>query len=205
MLINLHLLVSKYKLNFKGILHVGAHECEELIDYIKYIHLDKILWVEGIQSKVEFVKRKYPNLIIENAIVSDKEEYLQFNVSNNYQSSSIFELGRHSELHPHIHYTDSYLVHTKKLSDILLNYKHIPFNFINLDIQGAELKALKGMENYLDNIDYIYTEVNGSYIYKDCNLINEVDEYLSKFGFKRVETSWYNNDPSTWGDAFYIK
>jgi hypothetical protein len=99
------------------------------------------------------------------------------------------------------------LVHTKKLSDILVNYNHIPFNFINLDIQGAELKALKGMENYLNqnNIDYIYTEVNGSYVYKNCNLIHELDEYLSKFSFKRVETSWYNNDPTTWGDAFYVK
>jgi FkbM family methyltransferase len=207
MLINLHLLKLKYNIQFKGILHVGAHECEELNDYEIYLSRDKILWIEGIQSKVEYVKYKYDNLLIENAIVSDKEEYIQFYVSNNYQSSSIFELGKHTELHPHIHYTDNYLVHTKKLSDILVNYNHIPFNFINLDIQGAELKALKGMENYLNqnNIDYIYTEVNGSYVYKNCNLIHELDEYLSKFSFKRVETSWYNNDPTTWGDAFYVK
>ena len=36
MLIPLHELVQKYKIDFKGILHVGAHECEELTDYERY-------------------------------------------------------------------------------------------------------------------------------------------------------------------------
>jgi hypothetical protein len=72
-----------------------------------------------------------------------------------------------------------------------------------LDIQGAELKALKGMEEYLSKIDYIYTEVNSDYVYKDCALIGEVDEYLEKFGLKRVETQIYTE--YRWGDAFYIR
>jgi hypothetical protein len=63
------------------------------------------------------------------------------------------------------------------------------FNFINLDIQGAELKALKSMEKYLDKVNYIYTEVNIKHLYKNCALMNEIDDYLSKFGFKRVETN----------------
>jgi hypothetical protein len=73
----------------------------------------------------------------------------------------------------------------------------------NLDIQGVELRALKGMESYLDSIQYIYTEVNSDYVYKECCLITELDDYLGQFGFKRVETSWCDN--TGWGDAFYIK
>ena len=38
MLIPLHDLVKKYNIQFKGILHVGAHECEELKDYEVYLH-----------------------------------------------------------------------------------------------------------------------------------------------------------------------
>ena len=37
MLIPLYELVKKYNIQFKGILHVGAHECEELNDYEKDI------------------------------------------------------------------------------------------------------------------------------------------------------------------------
>jgi hypothetical protein len=76
-------------------------------------------------------------------------------------------------------------------------------NFLNLDIQGVELKALKGMEEYLNTVDYIYTEVNTDYVYVDCCLMSELDEYLGGFGFKRVETSMCGN--TGWGDAFYIK
>jgi hypothetical protein len=86
--------------------------------------------------------------------------------------------------------------------DIISKYD-IPFNLINLDIQGAELKALKGMEEYLPKIDYIYTEVNADYVYEECNLIGEIDDYLKTFGFNRYETKWCSD--YRWGDAFYKK
>mgnify|MGYP007053436024 CR=1 FL=1 len=47
MLINLHDLIKKYNLIFKGILHVGAHECEELIDYLQYLQMDKTHFKKG--------------------------------------------------------------------------------------------------------------------------------------------------------------
>jgi len=52
-------------------------------------------------------------------------------------------------------------------------------------------------------VKYIYTEVNSDYVYKNCGLVSEIDEYLEKFGFSRVETSWCGS--TGWGDAFYIK
>ena len=73
---------------------------------------------------------------------------------------------------------------------------------MNFDIQGAELKALKGMEEHLSAVDYLYTEVNSDYVYKGCALIGELDEYLQRFGLFRVETKWTD---CKWGDAFYIR
>ena len=202
MLIPLHALVRKYNIQFKGILHVGAHECEELNDYEHYIQRNKILWVEALPRKVELCKEKYPNVLIENAIVSDVVENVRFNVSNNGQSSSILEFGLHSTFHPHVHYVASFEAETKLLKDILCKYD-IDYNFLNFDIQGAELKALKGMAEYLPKVDYLYTEVNSDYVYKDCALITELDEYLLPFGLVRVETKWCGD--YRWGDAFYIR
>jgi FkbM family methyltransferase len=202
MLISLHELVSKYNIKFKGILHVGAHECEELNDYERYIPRNQILWIEALQNKVELCKQIYPNVLIENAIVSDVVENVRFNVSNNGQSSSILEFGLHSYFHPQVHYVNSFESETKLLKDIISNY-NIDYNFLNLDIQGAELKALKGMEEYLHKVDYVYTEVNSDYVYKECVLVTELDEYLQKFGLIRVETKWCGD--FRWGDAFYIR
>ena len=202
MLIPLHELVNKYRIHFKGVLHIGAHECEELADYERYLQRNQILWVEALPGKVAFCKNKFENLLIENAIVSDKIETVKFNVSNNGQSSSMLEFGLHSHFHPHVHYVTCFEGETKLLKDIICKYD-INYNFLNLDIQGAELKALKGMEEYLNKVDYVYTEVNSDYVYKECALISELDEYLLKFGLRRVETKWCCD--YKWGDAFYIR
>jgi FkbM family methyltransferase len=201
MLIPLDNLVKKYNINFKGILHVGAHECEELKDYERYISREKILWIEALPEKVEISKSRYPGINIENAIASDTVESVTFKVSNNGQSSSILDFGLHSHYHPQVHYVTTFQGTTTLLKDILPKYD-INYNFLNLDIQGAELKALKGMDQYLDKVDYIYTEVNSDYVYKDCALIGELDDYLSRFGLTRVETQWTDYK---WGDAFYIR
>ena len=81
MLISLDDLIKKYSVNLKGILHVGAHHCEELENYEKYIQRDKILWIEALQDKVNYCKSVYPNVLIEQAVISDKEETVTFNVS----------------------------------------------------------------------------------------------------------------------------
>uniref|UniRef100_A0A6C0DIJ7 Methyltransferase FkbM domain-containing protein n=1 Tax=viral metagenome TaxID=1070528 RepID=A0A6C0DIJ7_9ZZZZ len=202
MLITLESLVEKYNINFKGILHVGAHECEELESYEKYLPRDKILWVEALPRKVIACKQKYPKILIEHAVVSDVVEKINFKVSNNGQSSSMLEFGLHSHFHPEVHYIASFECETKLLKDILPKY-NINYNFLNFDIQGAELKALKGMGDHLINVEYLYVEVNSDYVYKDCALITEIDEYLLKFGLHRVETQWAGD--CKWGDAFYIR
>ena len=201
MLIPIHELFKKYNVKITGILHVGAHECEEICDYEKYVTRSKILWIEALPTKVALCKSKYPNVNIVNAIVSDKVEDVVFKISNNGQSSSILDFGLHSIYHPHVNYVSSFKSKTSLLQDIIPKYK-IDFNFLNFDIQGAELKALRGMNDYLKNVEYIYTEVNSDYVYKDCALISELDEYLKHFGFIRVETIWTDYK---WGDAFYIK
>jgi hypothetical protein len=46
------------------------------------------------------------------------------------------------------------------------------------------------------------TEVNRDEVYRNCAKIEELDNFLSSYGFVRVETTW---DGGTWGDAFYKK
>jgi FkbM family methyltransferase len=203
MLISLHDLVKKYGVRFDGILHVGAHECEELNDYLRYVPMEKILWVEAMEGKVALCKQRIPGVQIEQAVASDCAEEVTFNIANNGQSSSMLEFGLHSTFHPHVHFVASVKAQTCRLEDVLAKYPALHFNFLNFDIQGAELKALKGMEAYLPKVDYVYAEVNSDYVYKDCALVGELDEFLGRFGLKRVETAWCEN--FRWGDAFYVR
>ena len=203
MLISLEHLINKYNIIFTGILHVGMHEAEEIVEYEKYIGRDKILWIEAIPDKVQYCISKFPSILVENAIISDVEEEVTFNISNNGQSSSILELGLHKSLHPEVYYITSFKSQSKRLDNVISKYSDIPFNFLNLDIQGVELRALKSIGDYLNKVNYVYTEVNNDYVYENCDLIEDIDKYLEKFGFKRMETIWFGN--CKWGDAFYMK
>lgn len=208
MLIPIRQLVHQFPLNITGILHIGAHECEELRDYNAIgVNNDKTYWVEAMPDKVAFCKKLYGNdLHIYQAVIDDTDgSEVTFNVTNNGQSSSILELGTHAFKHPNVHVVNKVSTTTTRL-DTLIEREQIPMvdlNFINLDIQGVELRALKSMEKYLQHVKYIYTEVNIEEVYKGCNLIGEIDDYLRGFGFERVTQSIYTD--LGWGDAFYMK
>ena len=65
-----------------------------------------------------------------------------------------------------------------------------------------ELEVFRGAGEFLDRVDFIMTEVNRDEVYEGCAQVEEIDKYLSKYKFKRVETSW---DGDCWGDALYLK
>ena len=69
---------------------------------------------------------------------------------------------------------------------------------MNLDIQGKELDALKSMGDYIQYVQYIYTEVNSEKVYKDCALLPEIDEFLKEKGFIRVACKMWGN--CGWGE-----
>jgi len=120
--------------------------------------------------------------------------------SGDGQASSILKPGLHAELYPYIEFTESENIEIKRFDELGLGN----VRFLNIDIQGFELEALKGCEKFLGNkIHYIYTEVNRKHVYKNCALIQEIDEYLEKFDLVRVKTRWWNMF-TPWGDAFYI-
>jgi FkbM family methyltransferase len=208
MLIPMKQLVRHFPLQITGILHIGAHECEELRDYQSVgVDIDKTYWVEAMPNKVAFCKERYgPGLHIYQSVVDEQNDTeVIFNVTNNGQSSSILEFGSHATSHPQVHVVNKITMKTTRM-DTLIEREHIPIsllNFVNLDIQGVELRALKSMDKYLHHVKYIYTEVNTEQVYKGCNLIGEIDEYLRGFGFERVAQQIYSE--YGWGDAFYMK
>ncbi len=207
MLISFRDIRNKYKINVKGILHVGAHYAEEAESY-KSCGVDDVIWVEAdpdtfltLQDKISNYKNHKSFCFAASNI--DGQE-LDFNVTNNGESSSILELKEHLIEHPHISVIDKKKVFTKKIDSFVKeeNINISNYNFLNLDIQGAELLALKGMSESLENIDFIYSEVNEKELYENCALINEIDDFLSKYNFNRVETKMTSHG---WGDALYIK
>jgi FkbM family methyltransferase len=187
----------------KGILHVGAHQCEELPDYLQNgVDNDLILWIEANER----IKPNYKDANVIYSVISNKDdEIVTFHVTNNGQSSSILELDEHKREHPWCKEIDQMTLKTKTLNTLFKEH-NIPydrFNMINIDIQGAELLALEGASEIIPFLDVIYLEVNTKHLYKDCALVNEIDAFLKDtYGFDRVKTVMTKHG---WGDALYLK
>ena len=205
MLIAVDELVRIFKVAPNGVLHVGAHLAEEaeMYENFNWQGESKIYWVE---SQSDLVARLAVDLdpsihqVTCATVWNVSGEHLQFNHTNNSQSSSLLDLFKHSEKYPGITVDRSYEVVTSRIDEL---FPSANFDFVALDIQGAELKALEGMGDLLNDIKWIYSEVNKIELYRGCALVEDLDLFLSKKGFTRAATRWAWR--SGWGDALWVR
>jgi len=215
MLIDIFDIFSELNINPKGVIHLGAHKGEELNLY-KKLKVKNILLYEANKKLINYLKFKVfffnflfkMNIQVINKAIHNEDRFCSLNITSNTQSSSILNLGLHKKLYPNIIKKDENLVDGATLNSEFKNFYNINnFNILNMDIQGSELLALLGASEIISNLDAIYTEINYDYIYENCALINEIDDYLSKHDFIRFKTKAIKDDDGRpmWGDALYVK
>lgn len=196
---------KEYNIQINGVLHIGAHNCEELSIYDTLgIKGDKIIWIDAIQEKVDEAKSRGIQNIYHAVVTDTDDDMILFNIANNYQSSSVLELGTHEQEYPSVKYVKKILQSTITV-DTFCERNNIDiskYDFWNFDIQGAELIALKGATKSLPHVKALYLEVNIKELYKDCGLMDDVNKFLEPFGFKPVIAKMTT---SGWGDALYIR
>lgn len=206
MLIPFHTIVAflaSRGISITGILHIGAHECEELKDYVAQgVSASAIDWIEANPALVTQMGER--GVHVHQAAISDVEAELPFHITNNGQSSSLLEFGTHAASYPWCKVVDTITVKTETLQSVVAR-TGIPIvsrNFWNLDIQGAELAALRSAGDLIQHADAIYAEVNTQEVYKGCGLLSELDMYLTSKGFKREMIRMTH---AGWGDALYVR
>ena len=137
-----------------------------------------------------------------NLLVSDIDNAeVSFNVTEFSQSSSILDLGITKEIHG-TNIIEKVPLTTYRIDSFFKKNKIdiSEYNFVNIDLQGYELIALKSMGVLLDKMDWVYTEVNVKPLYKNCALLYQIDHFLLNHDFVRVQTHMTTYH---WGDALY--
>ena len=199
MLINLKNLISEFNLKINGVLHIGAHHGEEYFHYL-LAGITRHKFIEPLKSNFDILINNVPKEDCINVALGAYSGEIEMFVetANKGQSSSILQPALHLIQYPHIKFEFKEKVKLETLDSFNFNN----YNFINMDVQGYELEVLKGSTKTLEDVDYIYCEVNRAEVYKDCARVEDLDEFLKSFRFERKLTSW---DGHTWGDALYIK
>jgi len=186
----------------KGVLHVGAHLAEEFHLY-RDQGFGKTFWVEAQQELVPKIRKVISSSddeVYQGAVWSKSGDRMTLQITNNGQSTSLYRLAEHLVQYPKILPIEERVVPTIRLDELIPH--EAQFDFVNLDIQGAELEALRGMGERLKTVKWVYAEVNKRMLYEGIPLVDELDAFLSSYDLHRVATAWTG---AGWGDALYSR
>lgn len=206
MLIDAATLARIFSVQPTGILHVGAHEGEELALYAAagWLARGRVIWVEAQPALARTLRQRLAgtDAKVIHAVAWDVDGApLELKIASNSQSTSVFEFGTHAASYPEITFTERSGVIGRRLDHLLAADDR--FDFVALDIQGAELAALRGLGARLSGVSWIYTECQRWRVYKDAPDLAELDEFLAERGFVRVAARWAGRHG--WGDALYSR
>ena len=200
---SLEKICSLYSKNITSVAHVGAHLGQEVEIYKTYSH--NFIYLFEPQKEV-FKKLKENTINLDNVklfnfALGSENKIVELNKSstNDGASSSILQPGLHKTLHEEIKFLDKEKVELKRFDSLDIE----GVNFLTIDVQGFELEVINGFGEMISQLDFIYTEINRDYVYKENVLIEDLDYKLEKEGFIRLKTFWDGYLP--YGDAFYIK
>ncbi len=201
----------------KSVIHIGAHKGEEVPFYEKF-GFGEIFLVEANPPLAEKLSARFQQskmVKVINQAVSDKVGTTKFFVhrteKGSVESASLLPLKKLGEIVPVFASNECIQVSTNTLDNIFRNTEFQSESILLcLDIQGAELLALKGAKELLSDVKAIICEVNLIENYDGCPLEYEIEQRLLEAGFCRFFTIYHelydkNGTFPAWGEGLWIK
>lgn len=191
------------------IVEIGAHVGSDTVEMA-------VLWPEGkiyafepvknVFERLRFKTKNFKNVEIVQAAVSGKaagsqEMYIS---RNNDCSSSLLKPKDHLLYCPEIYFRKETIpVRTLNLGEWLDENGVSRVDLLWIDVQGMELNIFKSLEDRINNIGCIYTEVSLREFYEGSGSYDEIKAYLHKYGFELVADDL--TDRCLMGNALFKK
>jgi FkbM family methyltransferase len=194
--------LKKFSEQINGVIHVGAHKGQEVLEYVKTT--DNLILFEpqkNIYQQLLKNTNEFNNIACYNFALGSKNENRKLYKSDGNEglSSSLLTPELHLKVQPNIGFKESEEIIVKRFDSLGLS----TLNFLTIDVQGFELEVIKGFGEELEKVDFIFTEINTKNLYSNNALVHDIDNYLKSYNFIRVYT--YVDCFNFFGDAFYIK
>lgn len=196
--------------NFNTIIDVGAATGK----YSKAAHFifpdAKIYAFEPILDsfrKLESMASTVNNMQCFNLALSDEDGEEEFHLNEFSYSSSLLQMTTtHKEIFPITKNETTVKVKTSKIDTILSDIGQ-GSAFLKMDVQGAELRVLKGATNSLEKIDVVQLEVGFMNFYKGQTSPEDLIVFLKSFGFKAFlqVSPVFGNNKLLYSDFIFYK
>jgi len=186
------------------IFEAGARDCKDTLDFHCLYPQAEIYTFECNPRTLDKCHKRVDGIsqihLIEKAVWS-QSGFLMFHPiieGGNAGASSVFMAN--GNYPAEVLTQDEIMVNAVTFADIIREHNLPGVDMLWLDLQGAELDALKGLGDYLSGVKLIMTEVMFQAIYSDQPLFREIDDYLSWAGFDVI--AWPYRD-HWFGNAIY--
>lgn len=199
--------------SIKIIVELGARDCKETLHFEENYPNANILTFECNPATLNICRKavigKSRISLFEKA-VSDTNGTIKFYPVNpemtettwedgNPGASSLFKASGNYEIENYVQ--DEIIVDTVRLDNILRSEDISEVDLLWMDIQGAELMALKGLGKTINNIKVIHTEVEFIEIYTNQPLFEEIKSFLINKNFQFVG---FTTQHQFAGDAVFL-
>jgi FkbM family methyltransferase len=202
----------------RGIIHVGADVGQEVPQYFGY-GFEKIILIEANPQSYKALEAKfgsYANVELFNYAICNTNGAVDFHIhtsrSGSTEPASILPMKRFKEIVKSLHTTDTIRVPAITLDSLIEAHGILAadYNFINIDIQGAELLALRGATKLISALDAIISEVNLIEMYENGALEQEIVAFLASHGFEKRHAVYHPlyDETSTfaaWGECLFLR
>lgn len=160
--------------------------CENFVDY-------------GIEKRVECYNAAVSNRIgVEAMYLSSGQAPGIDGWNTGNTSSSILRPKKHLDEHKWCEFNQILPVKTVALDSLILP----AFDFVHLDVQGAEMKALLGGKNHFKRTTAMWVEVANVELYFGQPLRHNILSFLGTLGFRVIKDTC---GKKKWGDILCIK
>jgi len=190
-------LIPKEEVN--TIVELGSRDGLDAIWLHKHFNAEVVCWechpelVEVVKEHIQF----FPEVELVDKAVWSERTTLEFNivVNGNVGASSVFK-AKNEQGRPQLE-QKTVSVETETLDSWWHTHREgKTIDLLCLDLQGAEIEALKGATSLLPNVKYIITEGCRNPEYEDAPTLEDIRGLLAEYGFQEVA----NNEGSYYAD-----
>ncbi|MGC9527237.1 MAG: FkbM family methyltransferase, partial [Limnospira sp.] len=190
MKLKLQQIFESHKITPRGIVYVGAGDGRSLKRFANF-EAAKILLIEANPETCErltITLGDQQNIQIVPMAIATENGSATLHITNIESHSSTLNFTGYKTLYPNLIETHKITIEKRNLDTLLseLNLSPEDFNILFLDIQGAELNALKGASQLLDHIDAIYTTTSEEQLFQKGATLEQVNAFLNEHYFTPV-------------------
>lgn len=182
----------------RGVIHIGANTGQERDLYAgKDLN---VLWIEPIPQAFDELQKNlasYPKQKALKYLVGNEDgKVLKMHVCNNeYLSSSIMPMAKHSKYYPTVVFNYDIDVEMWTLDSIIQkdNINLDLYDGMVVDVQGAEAMVLQGAKATLAKMKRVQVESANFELYKDYPTPELLGSILKGYGMKEAGRDIFNN------------